>query len=321
MTISVLGAGAFGTALAITFARGEHNVILWGRNLDAVQNMRNTRENKTYLAGISFPESLEVTHDLKLALSSDIICLSVPMQKLGTLLSSFSDRLENKKILACCKGIHLATSEGPSALISKYLPGSTVAVLTGPSFARDMAQGLPTALTLACKKPEVCEFLQESLSTKMLRIYRTTDVKGAELGGALKNVIAIACGVAIGAGYGESARAALMTRGYSEILQIALLLGAEETTLCGLSGFGDLCLTCMSSTSRNFSYGFALGRGVQFDASITVEGISTATAALRHSELTKLDMPIIRLVHQLATGTANVTDALQILMSRPQKRE
>ncbi len=321
MKISVIGAGAFGTAIAITYARGGQDVTLWGRDIDFINELKKTKVNKLYLPDVPLPKEINITGDLNEALRSDIICLAVPMQKLSAVLSLFDINLANKSLVACCKGIDLETSEGPTAIVKKHFSKSIVAILTGPSFARDIAEGLPTALTLGCEYPDEGERLQAILSTKTLRIYRTTDVIGAELGGALKNVIAIACGVAIGAGYGDSARAALMTRGYVEMRKLAMSLGAQEITLSGLSGFGDLSLTCMSSSSRNFSYGVSLGAEAHFDPTITLEGISTAKAALKHPKLKSVDMPITRLVHQLVNGTVSPLDAMEELMTRPQREE
>ena len=321
MKISVLGAGAFGTAIAITIARGGQNVTLWGRDKNCISQIKKTKVNEFYLPDVPVPNELNITDNLKEALSSDIICLTVPMQQLTALLSLFDVEMANRRLVACCKGIDLETNEGPTSIVKNFFPNSIVAVLTGPSFALDIAKGLPTALTIGCKNSDEGKRLQASLSTKTLRIYRTTDVVGAELGGALKNVVAIACGVAIGAGYGDSARAALMTRGFVEMRKFAVSLGAQEITLSGLSGFGDLSLTCMSKSSRNFSYGFALGAGENFDQTITVEGISTAKAALKHPKLKVEDIPIIRLVDQLVNGDVKPEEAMQELMTRPNREE
>ena len=321
MKISVLGAGAFGTAIAITMARGGQDVTLWGRDTIDINQIIKTRENKLYLPDVRLPNEINITDDLQEALSSDIICLTVPMQQLTALLSLFDVEIANRSLVACCKGIDLETIQGPTSILKSFFPNSIVAILTGPSFAFEIAKGLPTALTLGCTNSDEGERLQASLSTTTLRIYRTTDVIGAELGGALKNVVAIACGVAIGAGYGDSARAALMTRGFVEMRKFAMSLGAQEITLSGLSGFGDLSLTCMSKSSRNFSYGLALGSGDNFDPTITVEGISTAKAALKHPKLKVEDIPIVRLVDQLVSGIVSPEEAMRELMARPFREE
>ncbi|MDO9526329.1 MAG: NAD(P)H-dependent glycerol-3-phosphate dehydrogenase, partial [Gemmobacter sp.] len=220
-------------------------------------------------------------------------------------------------------GIDLDTLRGPSSLIDAICPAATSAVLTGPSFAADIARGLPTALTLACADDVIGEVLQAALSTPVLRLYRTTDVTGAELGGALKNVIAIAAGIVMGAGLGESARAALMTRGYAEMVRFAQQLGARGETLAGLSGFGDLVLTCTSDQSRNFRHGLALGRGAAPDAGATVEGLATAQAIVRQAiRLAGLSqIPITSMVAAVTTGRHTIPEAVQALMSRPLKQE
>jgi glycerol-3-phosphate dehydrogenase (NAD(P)+) len=222
-------------------------------------------------------------------------------------------------LVACCKGIDLATLRGPLALIEARRPAAQVAVLTGPSFAADIARGLPTALTLATAGEG--KALQDLLSTPTLRLYRTDDVRGAELGGALKNVIAIAAGTVIGAGLGDSARAALMTRGYAEMVRLAMALGARAETLAGLSGLGDLVLTCTSTQSRNFRYGVALGKGEGFDPAVTVEGVATAHAVRQLAGGLGVDMPVTAMVDALALGQITLNDAIGQLMLRPLKQE
>jgi glycerol-3-phosphate dehydrogenase (NAD(P)+) len=196
-----------------------------------------------------------------------------------------------------------------------------MALLTGPSFAHDIAAGLPTALTLACADDELGVRLQYQLTTSNLRLYRSTDTIGAELGGAIKNVIAIACGAAVGAGLGDSARVALMTRGYAEMQRMALPLGARLETLAGLSGFGDLALTCSTKASRNYRFGVALGQGANFDPTITVEGAATARAALQRAGAIGIDMPITAAVVALLDGKIAVAQAMDMLLSRPLKEE
>ncbi|MBO9399391.1 NAD(P)H-dependent glycerol-3-phosphate dehydrogenase [Shimia sp. R9_3] len=316
--ISVLGAGAFGTALAVAFAKGGTEVTLWARDADAAKTMCATRENPR-LPGVDLPASLAVTADFAAALS-DVILLAVPMQKLRGVLEAHPE-LSGRTLVACCKGVELGTELGPVAVIRDVLPEAMPAILTGPSFAADIARGLPTALTLATPDEDTGKTLQQRLISPNLRIYRTTDTVGAELGGALKNVIAIACGIAIGAGLGDSARAALMTRGYAEIVRMARALGAEGDTLAGLSGFGDLTLTCSSEQSRNYSFGLSLGRGEGFDASVTVEGAATARAALARAKSMHIDMPITEAVVAILDGGLQIRDAMEMLLSRPPKEE
>ena len=317
MSVSVLGAGAFGTALAISLA-GKGPVTLWARDAG---DMAKRRENTKRLPGCPFPDTLTVTDSLEEASGAEILLLAVPMQKLRSVLEEHKDALHGKHLVACCKGIELSSGVGPVSVISQTIPDATAAILTGPSFAADIARGLPTALTLACADAKAGKYLQAELTTANLRLYRTTDTIGAELGGALKNVVAIASGAAIGAGLGESARAALMTRGYAEMQRLAAHLKAEPTTLAGLSGFGDLTLTCTSEQSRNYRLGQSLGQGTPFDSSTTVEGAATARAVDALARKAALDMPITRAVAGLLDNQLDVAGAMKSLLTRPLKEE
>ena len=316
--IGIAGAGAFGTALAVALAKGGREVRLWARDAEQVRRMQDTRRNEAALPGVELPANVSIHADIQEVCGSQALLLAMPMQALGGALEALPQIGLQQPLVACCKGVDLATLRGPVALIQEKRPGARAAILTGPSFAMDIARGLPTALTLATKDGAA---LQELLSTQTLRIYRTDDVIGAELGGALKNVIAIAAGVVIGAGLGDSARAALMTRGYAEMVRLAEALGARPETLAGLSGFGDLVLTCTSPQSRNFRYGHALGKGESFDAKITVEGVSTARAVVKLAANRGLDMPVTAMVNALALEQIALNDAIGQLMSRPLKQE
>lgn len=317
--ITVLGAGAFGTALAISLSEADQEVVLWSHDPSQVRVMQDTRENTARLPGIGFPDKLRISADIPSGTGP--VLLAVPMQRLRELLTTHGAALIGRDLVACCKGIELTTTLGPVAILAELMPASTAAILTGPSFARDIAQGLPTALTLACTDPDHGKTLQQSLRTRNIRVYRTTDTTGAELGGALKNVIAIAAGAVIGAGLGDSARAALMTRGFAEMQRLALALGARSETLSGLSGFGDLVLTCTSPQSRNMQFGLSLGRNDVFDPTITVEGAATARAALKRAQTLDLDMPITAAVVALLDGQVSLRQAMDMLLSRPLKEE
>ncbi|MEX1661369.1 NAD(P)H-dependent glycerol-3-phosphate dehydrogenase [Thioclava sp. 15-R06ZXC-3] len=318
MSISVLGAGAFGTALAISLAQNGP-VTLWARDGEHARQMQATRTNARRLPGVDLPENVSIDADLSLCLAADLLLLAMPMQQMGDFLKTHAEKLGGKTLVSCSKGIDIATGQGPTGLIRAHCPGARAAVLTGPSFAADIARGLPTALTLACT--DHSQSLQTALSTPNLRLYRTTDTTGAELGGALKNVYAIAAGTVIGAGLGDSARAALMTRGFAEMLRFALMLGARAETLSGLSGFGDLVLTCTSSQSRNFKLGHALGANEPFDQTITVEGVATAKAVSKLAQSRDIEMPIAAMVTALTEQKISVNDAVQALLARPLKEE
>lgn len=310
--VAILGAGAFGTALAVALGR-EGAVTLWGREVAGRESAR--------LPGVTLPETVAITRDIAQTDTAQTVLLALPMQALAGFLADHGTRLNGRRLVACCKGVDLGSGLGPTGLIARACPALPPAILTGPSFAADIARGLPTALTLACVDDALGETLQRRLSTSVLRLYRTTDVTGAELGGALKNVVAIAAGVVIGAGLGDSARAALMTRGYAEMARLALALGARAETLAGLSGFGDLVLTCTSDQSRNFRFGRALGRGEAFDNRVTVEGIATAKAVSALARTHGIDTPVATMVAALIEGQTTLSEAITALLSRPLKQE
>ncbi|MBL4768492.1 MAG: NAD(P)-dependent glycerol-3-phosphate dehydrogenase [Rhodobacteraceae bacterium] len=317
MSIAVIGSGAFGTALAVSLS-SNGPVTLWSRSESHVQKMVNTRINAARLPGVILPQTMTITSEMP---QDETLLLAVPMQQLRTLLTTYIDDMANRTLVACCKGVELKTGLGPVAVMADCLPSAKSALLTGPSFAHDIARGLPTALTLACADADLGKSLQQSLTSANLRLYRTTDTIGAELGGALKNIFAIACGAVVGAGLGDSARAALMTRGYAEMQRLALALGAQAETLAGLSGFGDLALTCTSDQSRNYQLGLSLGRGDSFDASITVEGAATARAVSANAIRMELDMPITNCVVALLDQKLTLAEAMAQLLARPLKEE
>ncbi len=317
--IGIAGAGAFGTALAVAMAKGGREVRLWARDAEQVRQMRETRRNDAALPGVELPENVSIHAEIEEICGGQALLLAMPMQALGAALDAWPEINGRQPLVACCKGVDLTTLRGPVAVILARRPGAEAAILTGPSFADDIARGLPTALTLATTADGAG--LQELLSTPTLRLYRTDDVIGAELGGALKNVVAIAAGTVIGAGLGDSARAALMTRGYAEMVRLAAALGARAETLAGLSGFGDLVLTCTSAQSRNFRYGLALGKGESFDPRVTVEGVATARAVVKLATGMGIDMPVTAMVNALALGKIALNDAIGLLMNRPLKQE
>lgn len=320
--ISVIGAGAFGTALAITLAKDSGpSVSLWTRDAAHAAEMETARENTRRLPGIPLPPELKITAETASAFSAPILLLATPMQALAPLLEAQSSHIGEAALVASCKGLDLERRTGPTGIIEDICRKAIPAILTGPSFAADIARGLPTALTLACTDRQTGEMLQSALSTATLRLYLSRDPIGAEMGGALKNVIAIACGACIGAGLGESARAALMTRGFAEMARLAAALGGKRETLSGLSGFGDLALTCTSEKSRNFRHGLALGRGETPPQQVTTEGIATAAATLGLARKRGLEMPITEAVAALTTGQVTAHEAMARLLARPLKQE
>ena len=314
--LDILGAGAFGTGLAIAYARAGRRVTLWARS--GADEMTRAGENARRLPGHGFPAGLRVTGDLR-DLTAEVLLLAVPTQALDQALTGLA--LNARYVVSTAKGLHLASGQFPTALIAQHCPEATPAQFTGPSFADDIARGLPTALTLACADEDAGEHLQRCLHLPRLRPYRSTDLLGAEIGGALKNVYAIACGAAMGAGMGVSTRAALMTRGFAEMTRFADAMGADSDTLKGLSGLGDLALTCGSDMSRNYRFGHALGQGAGFPDGITVEGVATAQALVLVAEKLGVEMPVAGEVARMTGGDYSVGAAMDTLMGRALKPE
>ncbi|MEM7295483.1 MAG: NAD(P)H-dependent glycerol-3-phosphate dehydrogenase [Pseudomonadota bacterium] len=308
MKITVIGAGAFGTSLALAWS-SKALVTLWGRSLPegARQSPR--------LPGVSLPSALTTTNRLDACPNADILVVAASMAGLSDTLTQLGP--VRAPIVLCAKGRDPASGLGPSGLARRALSGGgQVAILSGPSFAVDIASGLPTALAIACEDETAATELRDGLSTPQLRLYSTTDVVGAELGGALKNVIALAAGVTMGAGLGESARAAIITRGFAEMSRYAQSLGGRAETLAGLSGLGDLLLTATSAKSRNYRYGFALGAGDALPEAATVEGVLTARALAEAP-----NTPITQTIAALIEGRTTVADAIARLMERRLTRE
>lgn len=318
--IGIAGAGAFGTAMGVVLAQTGRDVAIWAHEETFAEEIRQRNENPR-LPGVSLPDNIAITSHIDEIGEAGLVLLTTPMQVLAGVLETYGARLGAEAMVACCKGVDLATGRGPVEIIAETCPNTIPAVLTGPSFAADIARHLPTALTLACADPDMGAALQQQLSTPTLRLYRTTDTVGAELGGALKNVMAIAAGIVIGTGLGESARAALITRGFAEMQRFAQAYGAEPETLAGLSGFGDLVLTCTSSQSRNFSFGISLGQGAYFDPEVTVEGAATARAVAAIAQARGIDMPVTQSVAHVIDGRRSIEEAVKILLSRPLKEE
>ena len=318
MSISVLGAGAFGTSLALSLAQTGIPVTLWCRNPEQARQMAEMRETGPRLPDHALPDSIHVTAE-PAAFQADVCLIAVPSQQLAGFLTKMP--MSSSALIACCKGVDRSTGLGPVATIAAAHPDATAALLTGPSFAADIARGLPTALVLACQNADEAVRLQSLLTRPTLRVYRTTDVVGAELGGALKNVIALAAGMTIGAGLGDSARASVMARGFSELQRFAVAKGARNETLQGLSGLGDLFLTATSEKSRNFTAGIALGNGLAPDPGATIEGIATAPAVNAEAVSLGLQLPLISAVSQVASGTLDIASAIETLMARPVGKE
>ncbi|MGK9164880.1 NAD(P)-dependent glycerol-3-phosphate dehydrogenase [Inquilinus limosus] len=320
--IAVIGAGAWGTALAQSFAAAGHPVTLWARDPDRAAAMQDSRENAAYLPGIALHLGITVTADL--AASDGLRVIAVPAQHLRAILERLPPRPGPLVITA--KGIETATGRFMDQVAAEARPEAAPALLSGPSFAVEVAQGLPTALTLACADAETGAALARSLGHKVLRLYWSEDLRGVALGGALKNVLAIAAGIVTGRGLGENARAALVTRGLAEMMRLGAGLGARPETLMGLSGLGDLLLTACSATSRNTSLGIALGQGRSLPEILgtrrsVTEGVWTAAAAARLAAEAGVEAPVIATVDAVLNRGAAIDTAIAGLLLRPARRE
>ena len=325
--IAVIGAGSWGTTLASLLAEKEYDVSLWAFEKDLVETIYNTGINSVYLPDVKLPANLKVTYDIEKAVKKSRYVLNVvPTQFTRAVFKEALTYIpENAVIISASKGIENGTLMTVSTIL-KEITGHKVAVLSGPSFAKEVVRKLPTAVTLATEDPDAGLILQEIFNTNYFRVYTHTDVLGVELGGALKNVIAIASGISDGLGLGHSARAALITRGIAEIMRLGVSLGAEERTFSGLSGLGDLVLTCTGPLSRNYSVGVNLGKGMRLKEILSstrsvAEGIATALSAYELSLKQGVEMPIIEQIHDVIYNEKPAADAVSMLMNRTLRSE
>jgi glycerol-3-phosphate dehydrogenase (NAD(P)+) len=322
--LGVIGAGAFGTALAQLASAGGRETLLWGRSAATVEAINQRHESPEYLSGIRLHESLRATDRLEDLADCDCWLLVTPAQAMRTVLE-MAPRGDRSLIL-CSKGIEASTGLFMSEVADELAPGTPLGVLTGPGFAEEIAAGLPTAVTFASAERGLYDAFRERLAAPSFRLYHTDDVIGAQVGGAVKNVLAIGCGAVEGRGLGQSARAALIARGFAEMSRFAIAYGGRRETLAGLCGLGDLVLTCTSASSRNFSLGLGLGQG-RSPAELMegrhgiVEGAFTAPVVARLARERDVDMPIVDAVHALIAGEANVDQVLDALLSRPPRAE
>ncbi len=322
--IGVIGGGAWGTALAQVAATGSRETLLWAREAEVVESINSTHENSVFLPGIRLHDTVRATSDLAELKTCDAWLLVTPAQHMRATLVA-APRCDLPLIL-CAKGIEEGSGQLLHQVARDICPGARVLVLSGPTFAHEVAAGLPTAVTLACEDEALADSVRQRLALPAFRIYWTDDVAGAEVGGAVKNVLAIACGVVEGRGLGQNARAALIARGFAEMTRFGLALGARRETLAGLSGFGDLVLTCSSVSSRNYSLGLALGEGHPAAALLTdrrtvAEGAFTAPVLHRLAQSKGVDMPIVAAVAALLAGEATVDEVLEGLLARPARAE
>ena len=325
-TAGVIGAGAWGTALALVCARAGLKTTLWAREPEVVESIRAERENTLFLPGFTLFD-VEVTPDLADLADSDLILAVPPAQHMRATLTAFEAHARpGLPIVLCAKGVERGSNALMTKVLKETLPDAAPAVLSGPSFAKEVAQGLPAAVTLAAKDPALARDLAEVLATPTFRPYVSDDMIGAEAGGALKNVLAIACGISEGKGFGRSAHAALITRGFAEMTRYAVALGAKAETVAGLCGLGDLVLTCSSPQSRNMSVGLALGQGQTLKQALAgklsvAEGVESAPAVVDLAEHLGVETPICEAVAAILARKLSVDDAMHALMTRPLKTE
>jgi len=321
--IAVLGAGAWGTALANILARNGRSVTLWARNPAVAAAIRESRENAR-LPGIPIEDRVAITERLADAAGADAILLAVPAQALrGVAIAVAPGLRDATPLVACAKGIERGTHKFMTEVIAEAAPTARPAILSGPSFAADVARGLPTAVTLAAADEVLAAALAAALGSTSFRLYHSTDIRGVEIGGAAKNVLAIAAGIVTGRGLGSSASAALTTRGFAELFRFGKAFGARPETLVGLSGLGDLILTCSGPQSRNFSFGLALGRGstaAQATGKLA-EGIFTASVLVDMAQARAVEMPIATAVSAVLDGRLSVDQAIESLLTRPFRAE
>jgi glycerol-3-phosphate dehydrogenase (NAD(P)+) len=321
--IGVVGAGAWGTALALTAARAGAQVTVWAREPDVVASVAAHRENRQFLPGHAWPGNMSATSALADMADANAILLAAPAQALRIVAQGLRPVLDvSTPVLICAKGMERRTGMLMSEVAMQELAGSPVGLLSGPSFAADVAKGLPTAITLALPDPDLGQALAKALSSPGFRPYFTDDVIGVSVGGAIKNVLAIACGIVEGKGLGDSARAALTARGFAEMVRFGGAIGARPETLTGLSGLGDLILTCNSRQSRNFSLGLALAKGGARAATDPLaEGAETAGALVSRAQTMDVDMPIASAVAAILDSGLPVDDAIHKLLARPLRGE
>lgn len=320
-TISIIGAGAWGTALAAVAARAGRDVTLYARDADHAERIATARENPR-LPGIPLADSIAVTSDLATAARADAVLIVVPAQHLRGAVMHLAPLLaQGTPLVACAKGIEHGTHKFMTEVIAEAAPQVRAAILSGPSFADDVARGLPTAVTLAALDEALAAALVQALGSSTFRPYHSTDVRGVEIGGAAKNVLAIAAGIVAGRNLGASALAALTTRGFAELVRLGRAFGARGETLTGLSGLGDLILSCAGPQSRNFAAGLALGRGEPLPAGKLAEGQYTAPVLVELAAISGVEMPVAQAVAAILSGAVTIDAAIEALMMRPFKAE
>lgn len=323
----VIGAGAWGTALAQMCARAGLETTLWALEPDVVRSIRGSRRNGVFLPSITLDPHIEATGDMADLAKADVVFSAAPAQFTRLTLTQAAPHLKRGvPIILCAKGVEAGSLKLMSQVAAEAAPGHPILVLSGPSFAEEVARGLPTAVTLACPELELCEVVARVIASPVFRPYISGDIIGAQAGGALKNVLAIACGIVLGRSLGRSAHAALITRGFAELTRLGVALGGKSETLSGLCGLGDLVLTCSSEMSRNMSVGLALGRGATLERALAgklsvAEGVASAPAVRDLAARMGVETPICNAVAAILAGEIGMETAIAGLLSRPLKAE
>ena len=324
---AILGAGGWGTALAILWAKQGNEIVLWGHNPERAEQLRATRENTEYLPGATLPESIDVTSDLSQTAGAELVVFVTPSTALRAVSEQLRPHLSRDAVLlSCTKGIEHGSGMRMTQILSEVLPDHTAAVLSGPNLAVEVSRDRPTATVLGCEQPECAEALQQHLGSSLFRIYSSDETTGIELGGALKNVFALAAGCSDGFGLGDNSKAALVTRALAEMLRLGTAMGGKPQTFYGLSGAGDLIATCFSQHSRNRRVGEQLGRGrtlaqIAERSHSIAEGVPTAKSAFECARRLNVDTPIIDQVYSVVYESKPPAQALQELLGRDQKAE
>ena len=325
--ISIIGAGAWGTALALAGSRAGNNVTLWAYEREVVTAINEVHENTLYLPGVALDSGILATEDMAQAAVADVLLLAIPAQHLRVTIAPLVGKLAPEiPLIVCAKGIEQETLALMSEAVDATFPQNPVFILSGPTFAADVAAGLPTAVTLAGADLDAARQIANRLKSDRFRPYCGDDVIGAQIGGAVKNVLGIACGIAEGRGFGDNARAALITRGLAELTRLCMAKGGQAETMMGLSGLGDLVLTCTSTQSRNYSLGLALGAGrslagILGERNSVAEGVFTASAAVSLAEKLGIEMPIAGAVDAVLNRDADIDVVIEALLSRPLRAE
>lgn len=326
MKIAILGSGGWGLALACTLSRLGHEVTVWSAFKDELDSIRRTGELRAKLPGVQIPKTVKLTEDICCCENKDIIVVGIPTKFVRDVCNQAREHISPSSIIvSCSKGLEEGSLKRMSEVIGEVFPENTVVVLTGPSHAEELGRGIPTAVVVASSDRDAAMLIQRTFSDNVLRLYVNSDVIGCEIGGAIKNVIALCCGVLEGLGLGDNSRAALITRGLSEITRLGVAMGGTADTFCGLAGIGDLIVTCTSVHSRNFRAGILIGQGTDPEEAVrivgTVEGYGCAAATLELSRRYGVDMPITREINGILFLGRSPKDAISALMGRPYRSE